>query len=115
MRTDLSVLSILRSQIIPKDEEINISPQDERLIFVKSWLGQSPGGQDLFKAWEKMKERREKRICVGVREVVNGPSIEEGPADHVDTGSGTELLDFCRGRFIPFHIGPRVRPKHASQ
>ncbi|KIO12008.1 hypothetical protein M404DRAFT_994067 [Pisolithus tinctorius Marx 270] len=46
------VLPTLRSKLYQRPDEI-VSPQDERLQLLKSWLDESSGASDLFNAWER--------------------------------------------------------------
>ncbi|KAI6110769.1 ribosome 60S biogenesis N-terminal-domain-containing protein [Pisolithus croceorrhizus] len=45
-------LPTLRSKLYPRPDEV-ISPQDERLQLLKSWLEESHGASDLFDAWDR--------------------------------------------------------------
>ncbi|PFH47812.1 hypothetical protein AMATHDRAFT_6373 [Amanita thiersii Skay4041] len=47
----------LRNKLTVQHNEPPISPQDERLLLVQSWLEESPGAEDIFEHWEKAEPR----------------------------------------------------------
>lgn len=48
---DFSALTSIRNQLAVPQDTI-VTPQDNRLTFLKQWLESSPGAQDLFEIWD---------------------------------------------------------------
>ncbi|THH13851.1 hypothetical protein EW146_g6413 [Bondarzewia mesenterica] len=54
----MEALTALRNQFTIKTGEGTVSPQDERLLLAKEWMGAAPGAQELFKIWQGANQRQ---------------------------------------------------------